>query len=458
MGPRGTKETDRRPHVRLESCSRFTPVALPRSSNPLPSLYASRITYHGFRVPPSPHLPLPALPLECFTGHVNETEKAGANPKPVSRVILGFGLWATIVVMFATQFVWLGALPWADAFVHASLFWALWVVFTPLVVWCSFRFPLERTRLAQNLSSHVAASVLIVLSSQFVFRTFDLRPPPPSRSDSSREEREEEPDRRDRKQVPNGFLGLRAGLDILVYWSLVSACQAIVHFRKSEQRERRAAELQARLTRSQLQSLRMQINPHFLFNTLNAISTLVHLNPKAADEMITDLSELLRKSLDSADEQEIPLGRELDFIRRYAGIEQRRFGDRLRVVENVPRDLESALVPALILQPLVENAIRHGIEPRKDAGVVTITATHAADGLHLTVADNGRGTNPEALKPRKGSRQGIGLANTQARLKELYGQNHSFLFGPGPNGGCEVHIRLPYHLDRVETEPKELSA
>ena len=377
----------------------------------------------------------------------------------MSRVILGFGLWATIVVMFATQFVWLGALAWSDAFLHAGLFWALWVVFTPLVVWCSFRFPLERTRLAQNLSAHVIACVLVVLSSQFVFRTFDLRPPPPSRSDSSREDREEETDHQDRKQrPPNGFLGLRAGLDILVYWSLVSACQAIVHFRKSEQRERRAAELQARLTRSQLQSLRMQINPHFLFNTLNAISTLVHLNPTAADEMITDLSELLRKSLDSADEQEIPLARELDFIRRYAGIEQKRFGDRLRVVENVPSELEGALVPALILQPLVENAIRHGIEPRKDAGVVTITAAQAADGLHLTVADNGRGAKYEALKPREGERRGIGLANTQARLRELYGEDHSFKFGPGPNGGCEVHIRLPYRLAGVGADSKGIAA
>ena len=390
---------------------------------------------------------------------MQETEKAGASPKPVSRVFLGLGLWATIVVMFATQFVWVGSLAWSDAFLHAGLFWGLWVVFMPLVVWCSFRFPLERTRLRYNLAAHVIACALIVSSSQFVFRTFDLRPPPPSRSDSPREEpgdRGEDGEReRPSRSRPNGFMGLRAGLDILIFWSLVSVCQAIVHFRKSEQRERRAAELQTRLTRSQLQSLRMQINPHFLFNTLNAISTLVHINPKAADEMITDLSELLRSSLDSADEQEIPLGRELDFIRRYAGIEQKRFGDRLRVVEKVPAELESALVPALILQPLVENAIRHGIEPRMNAGIVIITAIQAPDGLHLTVTDNGQGPNPEA-KPGAGERRGIGLANTQARLKELYGENHSFKFGPGPDGGCEVHIRLP--LDRTHGNPDSKGA
>jgi len=127
------------------------------------------------------------------------------------------------------------------------------------------------------------------------------------------------------------FHGLRAGLDVLVYWSLVGVCQAITNFRRSQERERRAAELEARLTSAKLQALRMQINPHFLFNTLNSIAALVYVNPRAADEMLGDLSELLRRSLDSMEEQEIPLAQELEFIGAYISIQQKRFGERLRV-------------------------------------------------------------------------------------------------------------------------------
>jgi LytS/YehU family sensor histidine kinase len=236
-------------------------------------------------------------------------------------------------------------------------------------------------------------------------------------------------------------------LDILVYWSLVGGCQAIANFRRSQQRERRAAELEARLTRSKLQALRMQVNPHFLFNTLNAISTLIYVNPRAADEMLGDLSELLRRSLDSMEEQEIPLARELQFIRAYISIEQKRFGDRLRMEEKVSDEVMQALVPALMLQPLVENAIRHGIEPQRAPGLITIQASRAGANLHLVVRDNGKGLT--SVDPHRSQRRGIGLGNTQARLRELYGQDQWFAFGPGEPRGCTVEIRLPFHTEPV---------
>ena len=185
----------------------------------------------------------------------------------------------------------------------------------------------------------------------------------------------------------------------------------------------------------------MQINPHFLFNTLNAISTLIYVNPRAADEMLGDLSELLRRSLDSVEEQEIPLARELQFIRAYISIEQKRFGDRLRMEQNVPDELMNALVPALILQPLVENAIRHGIEPQRAPGLVTIEAKRDGENLHLIVRDNGKG--PPAEDANRSERRGIGLANTQARLRGLYGQNQQFSFGKGEPRGCTVEVRHP---------------
>jgi two-component system LytT family sensor kinase len=236
-------------------------------------------------------------------------------------------------------------------------------------------------------------------------------------------------------------------LDVLVYWSLVGLCQAITNFRSSQERERRAAELEASLTSAKLQALRMQINPHFLFNTLNSIATLVYVNPRAADEMLGDLSELLRRSLDSMEEQEIPLEQELEFIGAYLSIEQKRFGERLRLEQSVPDGLLKALVPALILQPLVENAIRHGIEPQRGPGLISIEAKQENQHLHLIVRNNGRGLPGEDLNDTV--RRGIGLANTQARLQGLYGQDQSFSFGRAEPQGCRVDIHLPFHLKPV---------
>jgi two-component system, LytTR family, sensor kinase len=192
----------------------------------------------------------------------------------------------------------------------------------------------------------------------------------------------------------------------------------------------------------------MQINPHFLFNTLNSIAALVYVNPRAADEMLGDLSALLRRSLDSMEEQEIPLAQELEFVGGYISIEQKRFGERLQVEQSVPDELRKALVPALILQPLVENAIRHGIEPRRGPGLVSIEAKREDKHLHLVIRDNGRGLRGADSANR--GRRGIGLANTQARLQGLYGNDQSFSFGKAEPQGCQVDIHLPFHLDPVQ--------
>lgn len=240
------------------------------------------------------------------------------------------------------------------------------------------------------------------------------------------------------------FLALRAGLDVLVYWSLVGACQAIMQFHRSQERERRAAALEASLTNAKLQALRMQINPHFLFNTLNSISALLYLNPRAADEMLGNLSQLLRRSLDSMEEQEIPLVEELEFVDAYLNIEQKRFGERLRFERTVPDELMKALVPALILQPLVENAIRHGIEPQRAPGLISIQAKKEKNQLHLVVRDNGQGLPSAAVNTS--ARRGIGLANTRARLQALYAQDQDFSFSKAQPQGSQVDIRLPLHF------------
>src|SRR3954463_848045 len=334
--------------------------------------------------------------------------------RTVAMVATALGLWAALVVLFAAPLALTGSASWRPAISSGRPFWALWLLFLPAVAWLSFRFPIERRRLLQNVGLHLLACLLIVLASKASFRAASRIFPAAHRSA--------------RPLGPPGafgvFLGLRAALDVLVYWSLVGVCQGIRNFRISQERERRASELEARLTSAKLQALRMQINPHFLFNTLNSIAALVYVNPRAADEMLGDLSELLRRSLDSLEEQEIPLAQELEFIGAYMSIEQKRFGERLRLEQSVPDELMKALVPALILQPLVENAVRHGIEPRRGPGLISIEAKQEDKHLHLIVRDNGRGLPPR--NSDNSGRRGIGLANTQARLQGLYGKDQSF--------------------------------
>jgi LytS/YehU family sensor histidine kinase len=246
------------------------------------------------------------------------------------------------------------------------------------------------------------------------------------------------------EQVParHTAAGMHVPPDILMYLLTMSACVALAHFHKAQARERHAIALEASLAQAKLQALRMQINPHFLFNTLNAIATLVHTSPHTADEMISDLSELFRASLESSDDQEIALARELDLLEHYLAIVQRRFGEHLRVEQDIDPEILQALVPTLILQPIVENAIRHGIEPLGDAGHITIQARRDGEQIKLSVSDNGKKPFDAAILERKLT--GIGLVNTRARLQELYGDKQSFAVGTGELGGWTVEIRIPF--------------
>ena len=195
--------------------------------------------------------------------------------------------------------------------------------------------------------------------------------------------------------------------------------------------------LEKRLVEARLQALQMQLIPHFLFNTLHAISALMHQDVEAADRMITRLSELLRHALESTDQQEAPLREEIDFLKRYLEIEETRFGDRLKIELNIPPDTEDLLVPNLALQPLVENAIQHGIEPHARPGRVTISARRDGANLLLEVRDTGNGA------PAGSWREGVGLTNTRSRLRQLYGDRQTFELGSAPGGGFLASIRLP---------------
>jgi two-component system, LytTR family, sensor kinase len=386
----------------------------------------------------------------------------------VAIVATTLGLWGALVLLFAAPLPLTGRISWSEALSFGGSFWALWLLFLPVVAWLAFRFPIQRRSLLRNLGLHLLACLLVVGTSKVTFRAAARLFPFPQRSETSARPPDLKPDGQEPEhQRPRHpplpprrsldlvgppkalgvFLGLRAALDVLVYWALVGACQGITYFRRSQERERRAAELEAMLASAKLQALRMQINPHFLFNTLNSIAALVYVNPRAADEMLGDLSGLLRRSLDSMEEQEIPLAQELQFIGAYLSIEQKRFGERLQLNQSVPGELMQALVPALILQPLVENAIRHGIEQQRGPGLISIEAKQEDNQLHLVVRDNGTGLpGPDS---NHSARRGIGLVNTQARLQGLYGQGQSFSFGKAEPQGCRVDIHLPLHVDPV---------
>jgi sensor histidine kinase YesM len=230
--------------------------------------------------------------------------------------------------------------------------------------------------------------------------------------------------------------------NVLVYWVVVTGTHAVAYYRDFRERERRVLELESRLTSARLQALRMQLNPHFLFNALNGIGTLMYRDVDAADAMLVKLATLLRHSLDRGDQPTVRLRDELDFLDRYLDLEQMRFPDRLRVVRDIQPGALDRVVPTLVLQPLVENAIKHGIEPLTRPATVTLRAQILPDdSLQLVVLDDGRGL-PSGSGPAP-HREGIGTSNTRRRLLQLYGALARFELSAVPSGGTQALIVLP---------------
>jgi two-component system LytT family sensor kinase len=232
--------------------------------------------------------------------------------------------------------------------------------------------------------------------------------------------------------------------DLLGYTIIVLVYYFFQRLRIAQAQQLAAAELQAKLAQAQLENLRLQLQPHFLFNTLNTISSVMYEDVPAADAMLTQLSELLRLTLRTANSHEIPLAQELEITKLYLQIMQRRFESNLRVTYSVDAALENSMVPQLILQPLVENSLRHGL---KDGGAgidISIGARRENGSLILKVADTGAGLG--TLNADSVMNRGVGLANIRGRLEQLYGTEQEFAIANGPAGGAEVTLRVPYHL------------
>jgi len=253
--------------------------------------------------------------------------------------------------------------------------------------------------------------------------------------------------------------------NIVTYWTVLGIQAALRYYRQYQERrqhalqlELQASELQTRLVQAQLSALKGQLQPHFLFNTLNAIMVLVRQEKgRQAEEMLARLSDLLRSVLEDVEAQEVPLRRELESLQLYLSIEEVRFQDRLRVeISAEPATLDAA-VPHLGLQPIVENAVRHGIGRRSVAGRIEISAARVNGALQIQVRDDGPGLPPEGLDTARG----IGLANTRARLQQLYGDAGRLTVENGAAGGAVATLTLPYRAEpgtALEEERMEVHA
>jgi sensor histidine kinase YesM len=235
-------------------------------------------------------------------------------------------------------------------------------------------------------------------------------------------------------------------LELIVYGMILGVGYAFSYYSRYRERELRASQLESQLAQAQLQALKMQLHPHFLFNTLNGIAGLVRdRNNKAAVSMIAGLSDLLRHTLENAGRQEVPLREELEFLELYLDIQQMRFPDRLNVQMKIATEALDAQVPNLILQPLVENAIRHGVSLRASSGTVGVSARRDDGFLEMKVYDDGPGLNSQLIaEDRAGHGGGIGLSNTRARLRQLYGERYRFDVHDRDEGGVEAVISIPF--------------
>jgi two-component system, LytTR family, sensor kinase len=342
--------------------------------------------------------------------------------------LFGFFFWTLLGLSFASQFHISSAkaglpITWKQAVSYALGDWYVFAVLSIPVIPLARRFRFEAGSRMGSLAAHAIGSAAFSLA-YMVLRAWVGQ----WQSTAS---------------FGEAFMPLLVKtwhFNLLIYWVIVAVSQAFEYQRRYRERELRTSELEKRLAQAKLQALQMQLNPHFLFNTLHSISALMHKDVEVADRMVTRLGDLLRTALDSSDTQEVTLRQELKFLERYLEIEQIRFGDRLTVKREIPPDTLDAQVPNLILQPLVENAIRHGMG-----------AHRTGDRLTLEVSDNGAG-----LGSGEPVTEGVGLSNTRARLHELYGEAHQFELRRGSEGGLLAQVTIPLRLEDTQHENSNL--
>ena len=363
--------------------------------------------------------------LQCFSAyHVAISVK-----RILLRLGIIFGGWTTLALL-ATANVYLVrtklGMPGDIIKTGSGIVLGYWIyaALTPAVLYVAQRLPLSAKKWPRTVLLHFGAYLLFSWASVGLAELLHVP-----------------------MMLPKEFHGSTVWIRFLdsfyyslwMYWPIVLIWNAYEYYERYTEGDKRAAQLEAQLTRAELEALRNQLHPHFLFNTLNSIASLMHEDAKAADDMIADLSYMLRAYLKDSNEQEIPLRLELDLLETYLRIQKRRFENQLSFELDVPPTLYNAALPTLLLQPFVENAILHGIAPKSTPGHIGVAARQMGAHLLLTVSDDGVGCTP-------GETEGIGVSNSRSRLKQLYGANQSVELVSTLGQGTTVTVKLPFQF------------
>ena len=370
-------------------------------------------------------------------------DAAATGPQGKRRLWLrALALWALLVLVFSTRtevrgepFVWV-SLTWSESLRIAISQWTTWSLLSALIVWIDRRLPVRRDVLLPRFVWHIPLSAVFTVAFSYLHHAglWLLDAP------------------RDPSLLAGGVLATSWRVmhrnTTYFYWVIVGVYIALDYQRHLKDRAIRTAELERLLSAARLNNLRNQLQPHFLFNALNAISAYVEQKPRRARQMIEQLGDLLRLSLEHSDEQEITLAQEMAFVDRYLKLQAVRFEDRLQVSLVSDPQVLDAFVPPFILQPLVENAVRYAVSVRSCPTRVEIKAWRQNGHVRVRVRDDGPGLPSDWSFDRNA---GIGLASIRERLRHLYGPDrHSFDVTPEPGGGVRVELSLPLdHADLV---------
>ncbi|MDQ6653523.1 MAG: histidine kinase [Acidobacteriota bacterium] len=365
------------------------------------------------------------------------------------RLALIWGIWTFIGIVFTLQGYFTSYRSERPVTLTDSLYlqmtWSyLWALATPFVLWAATKLPIERNNWIRSSLLHIPISIVLsviltALGHVFNWLYWGLSMGRPFSFE-----------RMGRFVVANFSEGIG------IYLLIALTSYAFNYYQRYREGQVRTLQLEAQLSHAQLQALKMQLHPHFLFNTLHSISALLNKDTEAARKMITRLGDFLRLTLENSGSQEVTLKQEMEFLSCYLEIERIRFQNRLVTRINVAQQTLEARVPNLILQPIVENAIRHGIAPRSTPGLIEIEAKHRNGTLRIQVRDNGPGLSGHRTSENL-FKKGLGLANTETRLERLYGAAHLFDLRNNPDGGLIVTLEIPFHKDSAAPSQAEIA-